>query len=196
MAVLPKVKTITGPAEYPVTLEEAKEQAIIEHSDNDVKILQFIGAATNHVQRRTNTSLVRQQKRVYLDKFYDEVLLSHGPVKEIEQVQYIDADGVTQTLATSVYEFSETSSALRLAYGQTWPAPRPKKDAVWIDYWAGYYDTTVSPINYRQEIPDDLKLAVLMLVAEYDRNREAENEMQTYSNKAFEALIQGHREYF
>lgn len=195
MATLPKVKTLTAPTEYPVCLEEAKEQAVIEHSDSDAFILRLIAAATNHVETVTGQSVVRQQKRLYLDKFQDAVFLPKGPVKTIQQIQYIDADGATQTLSSSTYEYNDADGYLRLAYGQTWPSTRNQANAVWIDYWAGYFDDSGSPIDNTANIPEDLKHAVLMLVAEYDRNRESENELETFENRAFDALIGPYREY-
>lgn len=195
MAALPKVKTLTAPTVYPVTLEEVKEQAIIEHDDDDALLLRLIAAATNHVETVTGHSIVRQKKRLYLDKFQDAVFLPKGPVKSIEQMQYIDGDGNTQTVTASIYSYNDADRYLRLAYGQTWPDARSEANAVWVDYWAGYFNNGDSPIDVTADIPEALKHAVLMLVAEYLRNREALNEMQTYKNMAFEHLIAPYREY-
>ena len=195
MASFTKVKTLTEPTVYPVDLDEAKAQAVIDHSDNDAQLYAMLAAATSHVETVTGQSLVMQQKRLYLDKFSDAIYLPKGPVQAIQQVQYIDTDGVTQTLASSVYQFDDVEPYLRLAYGQSWPYPRYQANAVWIDYWCGYYDASSSPIDLTTKIPAALKHAVLMLVAEFDRNREARNELETYDNPAFDALVAPYRVY-
>lgn len=195
MASSIKIKTLTEPTVFPVDLYDAKDQAVIEHSNNDAQLEAMIAAATSHVETVTGQSLVMQQKRLYLDKFSDAIYLPKGPVQAIQQVQYIDTDGVTQTLASSVYQFDDVEPYLRLAYNRSWPDHRYQANAVWIDYWCGYYDASSSPIDLTAKIPAALKHAVLMLVAEFDRNREARNELETYDNPAFDALVAPYRVY-
>jgi len=197
MASFPKVKTLTKPIEHPVSIEEAKAQAVIEYSDDDALIDRFIESATDHVQRVTGLSLVRQKKRLYLDGFYSTTYLPNGPVQVIDQVQYIDGDGATQTLSSSIYTFDAAEPFLRLAYGQVWPSHRSETNAVWIDYWTGYYTqgSPESSIDLTVDIPASLKQAILMLVAEYDRGRESQGDVQVYSNPAFDCAIAPHRVY-
>lgn len=197
MEAFSRVKTLTSPIEYPVSLEEAKSQAVIEHDDHDVLITRMIAAATSYVETLTNRSLVRQQKRLYLDRFSDKMYLPKGPVRVVDQIQYVDADGATQTLATSVYSFNDVEPYIRLAYGQTWPAVRNQANAVWIDYWVGYYDqaSPESSIDLTIKIPPDLADAILVLVADLYMHREAQLDIQLYNNPTFNYFVGPYRVY-
>ena len=191
-----KVKTITAPTEYPVTVSEAKEQANITHEDDNALILRLIAAATNYVENYCSIAIVRQQKRMFFTRFYDVMSLPFGPVQSIQQIKYVDIDGATQTLSTDVYDFNTVENCVFLAYGKTWPATRAQQRAVYVDYWAGYYEPTESPIDQTVHIPEALKHAILMLVSELDKNREAANELATYKNKMFDAILSPFREFF
>lgn len=197
MASFPKVKTLTAATEYPVTLEEAKAQCVVEHNDDDTLIDRLIGAATAHVEDVTGLSLVRQKKRLYLDGFCDAIYLPNGPVQVIDQVQYVDTDGNTQTVTSTIYTFDTVEPYLRRAYGQTWPSHRPQVNAIWVDYWAGYYDqaSPESTIDTTAKIPKPLTDGILMMVADLYRNRESRNELQTYDNPAFDCMIAPYRVY-
>lgn len=192
-ARLLKIKTLEAAASLPVTITQVKSQAVIEHTDDDTLLTEFIQDAVAHVEVSIWRSLVRQKKRLYLNRFHDIVYLPFGPVQSVDQMQYIDEDGNTQTVAAATYSFNDTDGYLRLAYDQSWPSPRLVANAVWVDYYAGYVDDSASPIA--TEIPRDLRRAILMLVTEFDRNREARNELQTYDNPAFDALVAPHRVY-
>ena len=190
-----KVKTLTDPVVLPVDLDEAKDQCVIEHSDDDSLIYRYMSAVTNHIETITNMSLVMQKKRLFLNQFFNEVYLPKGPVKSIDQVQYIDGDGVTQTLSSETYSFDSVEPYLRLAYGKTWPSHRGQDNAVWIDYWCGYYDPAESPVDLTTHIPQSIKDAIYMMVADLYKNRESTTDIQTYKNHAFEMLIAPYRVY-
>ena len=195
MATLYKVKTLTEPTELPVSLNEAKSQLVVEHTDDDLLIRRYMAAAVNHVESATGLSLVRQQKRLYLDRFANEMRLPNGPVEEITQIQYVDTDGNTQTLSSAVYAFNNVENYVRLAYGQTWPSVRVTENAVWIDYWAGYYDSTTSPIDQTAKVPQAIKDAIYMIVADLYKNREATTDIQNYENPAVNMMLGPFRVY-
>ena len=190
-----KVKTLTPPTVLPVDLYEAKDQCVIEHTDDDTLIHRYMSAVTNHIESITELSLVMQKKRLYLNNFSDAVKLPKGPVQSIDQVQYIDGDGVTQTLASDTYTFDNVEDYLRLAYGKTWPSHRGQENAIWIDYWCGYYDPTESPVDITSHIPQAIKDAIYMMVADLYKNRESTTDIETFENQAFKMLISPFRVY-
>lgn len=185
---------ITQPTVEPITLAEAKSHLIVEHDDDNTLISLLIKSARQHVETVTRTSLIRQQHRLYLDKFKN-VTLPFGPVQNIQQVQYVDENGDTQTLASTVYELDDENDKFLLAYDKSWPSTRNKVNAVWIDYWAGYFDSTESPIDLQALIPVDMKVATLMLIGDLYANRESNLDLQTYKNLAFDMLIGPHKDY-
>lgn len=188
---------ITEPSREPVTLAETKKWCDIEHDDDDSLINRLISAARRQVEVRTQSSLVRQLRRLYIDRFPDEcVYLPYGPVKQIEAVYYVDMDGVTQTVSSSPlpYTLDHEDNLLR-AYGQIFPNSRPQKNAVYIDYWAGYFNPANSPIMLTDAIPDDLKSAIMMMVRDLYDNPSTQNAVELYQNKAFNMLIEPYRMY-
>lgn len=159
------LKLITQPTVEPVTVAEAAAALRMNIPSPQTPLERLIKAARNYVEGRTGQRIVRQKWRMYFDAFADEMVLSPPQVREVVQVQYVDGDGVTQTLSTSYYTVDIAGQRLRRAYGQTWPTPRYEANCVWVDVWAGMYDETASPANVTNRIPEDIKQAVILQVA-------------------------------
>lgn len=185
---------LTEPTVEPVTLAETKKFVDISHDDDDLLIERLITASRKHIEMFTSSSLVRQEHRLYLDSF-QEACLPLGPVQEISQVQYIDIDGVTQTVATSVYELSSDEDKIMLSYGQTWPSARYQENAVWVDYYTGYFNAAESPIDLTETVPSDIKVALMMMVHDLYDNPSSQQNVQSYKNPAFDALIGLYRKW-
>lgn len=124
---------------------------------------------------------------------FTEVIIPRGPVKEISQVQYIDSDGATQTLATTVYNLNTETNEFLLAYDQSWPTTRDQANAVWIDYWAGFFDNSISPVRLMDDLPEDIRAALLLIIGDLYVNRESASAMEMYENKALDMLLGGYR---
>lgn len=185
-----KTLILTEPSVEPVTLAEVKAHLVIEHTESDEQLVSMITAARRHVEQVTRRALVRQQWRQYLDRFTYEIALAPAPVREVAQVQYIDEDGATQTVATSVYDFNEAEQVIRLAFGQTWPAARWHPNAVWVDVWSGYYNAASSPIPLRADVPRDIRQAIMMVIDDLYEHRGKAVVGTIYSNtKTIEALL-------
>lgn len=191
------VKTITSATTTPISLAEAKAHCVVEHSDDDTLITGMISAATEFVEWWTRRSLVQTQKRIYLGQWSDRIFLPFGPVQSITKIQYIDTDGATQTVNTSpvTYELDPTEPFVLRAYGSTWPAARAWPNSIWIDYWVGYTDDTVSPVLDTSSIPERMKMPIYYLVSEMYKNRESALEIQHYANTTFSHLAQSARIY-
>lgn len=189
MAVSYNMRLITGPTKEPVTLDDVRSHLVIEHAEDDRLISALITGARRHVEARTNSAIVRQKWRVYIDAFCAEIPLGKLPAQEVDSIQYIDGDGATQTVGAEVYELDRQTGTVLLAYGQTWPTPRYQKNAAWVDYWAGHYDPASSPVDILAQIPEDLKIAIKMLVENMYEHRGSASESQLFSNTAFEMLI-------
>lgn len=185
---------ITKPTTEPFTLAEAKRQLNIEHDDDDILITRLISVVRQHIENETSRSIVRQEHRLYIDEF-EEVFLPFGPVKSISQVQYIDSNGATQTLASSVYALDSKEDRLMLSYDQSWPDTRAQRSAIWIDYWAGYFNDSTSPVSILEDVPDDLRHAMLMLLSDLYMSRESQTDIALYKNVAFDMLIGKYRPY-
>lgn len=194
------LRLITEPSAEPVSVTEAKAHLVVEHASDDTLIAMLVTAARKHVEARINRAIVRQKWRLTIDAFCDPIDLKKQPVLSIDSVNYIDGDGVNQIVGGDVspnnpsayYSLDLANGFVRKAYGATWPTPRYQAGAVWVDFWTGYANTTVSP---NVAAPADLKMAVLLLVGHLYEHREQHTDMQLYENYAFDCLIQPYRDY-
>src|SRR5688572_15583148 len=65
----------------------------------------WIQAAREIIEERTGRSFITQTRVIKLDYFplCGYIILSHGPVQEINSIKYYDSDDVEQTLDDSEY---------------------------------------------------------------------------------------------
>jgi len=185
----------TEPSIEPVTLEEAKAHLVVEHSEDDALIDSMIRAARRSIEARCNRVIVRQKWRLYFDHGFGEMRLGPADVQEVEAIYYLDTDGAEQTLATSVYTVDIPRQCVYLAYGQSWPGTRYVRNAIYLDVWAGYYKTTSSPIEVKDDIPEDIVTCMLLMVDDLYSNRGKHSEMVLHHNDTYDALLQPHVVY-
>lgn len=185
MATPVSSKLTVKPTREPVTLEEAKAQLSVTYTDDDVQIDRLIIAARGQVENHTRQRIIRQKWRLYFHNFHEVMELSPSVVREVEQIQYVDVDGVEQTASSALYDFDLAGQRVRRAYSQTWPSTRYQANAVWIDVWVGMYDETASPVDTGSDVEEPIKQAILMIVQQlYDGNDEhgADQLMAPYKN--------------
>ena len=133
---------IEPPLAEPVALQEAKFHLRFDLSDEDALIAQLISNARRYVETATKRALIRQRHRATMTRFPRVFELPISPVRKVNSITYVDNDGETQTLSSSLYQvdlFTSDRAMIAPAYGQTWPSVRPETfNAVTIDYLAGY----------------------------------------------------------
>lgn len=180
---------VTPPTLWPVTLAEAKQQCRVSHDDENGLIEAYIKAATNHVERILDLSLMERTWRLTLDTFSDAIELPRGPVQSVTSVQYVDEDGATQTFSSDDYttDLLGTRQWVVLNSDASWPTILDAVNAVSVTYVAGF-----------DELPDtfaDLKAAILLLVAHWFENRSAVvvGNTPTELPLAVDALMHSHR---
>ncbi|PKA40447.1 hypothetical protein CWR43_28125 [Rhizobium sullae] len=146
----------------PVTTAEAKRRLRIDFDDDDADVDLMLGSARDHVEKYCNTRLASQTVEIKCDGFCDFARLPEAPVSSITSVSYVDTDGATQTLATTVYELRadglETSIVTK--YGQQWPAIQ-----------SGSRITVTAVVGYA-EAPAAVKHAILLFIADAYEVRE------------------------
>lgn len=150
-------------ASAPVTADEVKLRLRIDADDDATDVALMIAAATGHVEKYCNTRLATQTVVMKCDGFADFAYLPEAPVQSITGIEYIDTDGSTQTLATSVYELRADGleAGIALKYGQSWPAIR-RDSRISVTAVVGY-----------AAIPDPVKHAILLLIGDAYLNRES-----------------------
>lgn len=91
----------------------------------------------------------------------------------ITSIAYVDADGADQTLSSDDYVICQSDDdpfLLPADEDAGWPETADQRNAVTITYTCGYGDSA-------DDVPDDIKAGLLLLVADLYRNREAQTEM-------------------
>lgn len=163
------VTQTTPPAHLPLTLAEAKLHLRVDGTDEDALITAFIGAAVDTCQQITGRSLMAQAWKLTVDDFTDEIALPWPQVQAVQSVQYKDEDGVTQTLATSVYEL--VGDKVCLIPDQEWPVVRGGTGSAWANYTAGY--GVGNEAAQQAAVPYGIKAWLLLAIGTLYANRES-----------------------
>jgi len=158
--------TVTSqPAVEPVSLDSVKDHLGIARGElgHDAHLTSLIKAARLAAEKYTRRALITQTRKLTLDHFPEwRIYLPNPPLQSVSSITYVDSDGVTQTVSSSLYDVHTTSSPgfVEPAYSEVWPTPRVQSQAVNITYVAGFGDA-------KDDIPEDIKQAIVFLVEWY-----------------------------
>jgi uncharacterized phiE125 gp8 family phage protein len=158
-----------APTADPVTLQTAKSHLRVTYAADDDYISTLLAGAVQHAQRESGRQFCTATFALTLDDFPSycdggdsTIRLPVGPVAGVDSVVYRDADGVTQTLATSDYSVGVKTG--RLIPATYWPATDPAAlENVTVTFSAGY--------GGRADVPADAVAAILLLLADRWENR-------------------------
>jgi uncharacterized phiE125 gp8 family phage protein len=169
-----RLRRIEAPADLAVTLETFKADRRIDYTEEDDLLELKLRAAIDAIEGPSGVGivLITQKWRLSLDAFphcwprYITVPL--GPVQSIDSITYTDDAGAPQTLAADRYAFDLDASPLRIdpVRSTTWPVIHCRPGAVKIEFTAGFGDTP-------DDVPADLRAAVLLTAGHWNENREA-----------------------
>lgn len=173
---------VTAPACEPVSLANAKAWCEVESDEThwDTVIALIIQAARERAEEITGRAFVEREVEVVLDEFPDdEVELPIVPVRSVDYIRYLDADGAMQTMSGSPSQWREylgTDYAMvQPLIGEAWPATRDQKAAVRIGFTCGYA-VSGSPVDddaRRALIPAVVKQWMQLRIAGFFANRES-----------------------
>jgi len=148
-----------------IPMEVARAHCRTDASD-DTLVSFYLDAAIADVEKRTGLALAPLAVTDLLDAWpRTSATLTRWPVSSITGISYLDADDVSQPLDVSLWRPAIATRPGRIIFG-TCRLPRlAGAGAVSIAYQAGYADP--------DDVPANVKQAVLLLTAEYFENREA-----------------------
>lgn len=178
---------IQNPSSLPVTLAEAKKYLIADDfEDDDAIITGYLSSATAKIERELDLALVTQTWRQFFCRFDSSMILSIRPAASIESVWYFDRSGTKIVLPSDRYSLFRVpgGSAVVPAQGERWPDTADRADAVTIDYIAG---------NEINDVPADLKLAVILDTASLYANREGAAKTGTDVTDAYLSCLMPYR---
>lgn len=152
-----------APASEPLTLTEVKTWLKVSGSDEDDLLDSLIAAARQSAEKYCGIGLGSQ---TVTEKFpclnQRGMALSVSPVIAVSSISYKDLAGDSQTLSTDYYGVDAQRRPGRIypIPHQPFPLTYDTPDAVTVTYTAGY--TT---------IPDSVKTAMLLMIADWYDNR-------------------------
>lgn len=160
---------VTGPAEEPVSVEEAKLHLRVSTAADDALIGYLIAAAREWVETFCRRALVTQTWDLFLDAWPtgDQIVLSYPPLRSVTSVQFHRADGTSGTVSSLEYVVDTASEPgrLRLVAGAGWPAAELRVvNGVQVRFSAGY--------GGAGDVPEGIRQAIKLLVGGLYENRE------------------------
>lgn len=120
-------------------------------------VAKLLLSARGWVESEVQVALTTRTATLYLDSFprsgcdwrIDQaaIQIRVPPLQSVTSIVYLDADGNSQTLSTSLYRVVTTSRPGRItpAYGQTWPYTYPVPQAITVSATIGYTDADLVP---------------------------------------------------
>lgn len=183
--LLTPVRTV-APAADLITLDEAKENLRVLHTDHDSRITALRDAAVAHLDGWSGIlgrCLITQTWRQDLTRWSGVVRLPFPDVQSIGSIVYSDADNVEQTVASSLYELlaDDLGTYVHFLDGFTSPALyADRSDVVRITFDAGFGAAATA-------VPADIVHAAHVLIAHWYRQRDA------LGDPNINALIAKHR---
>jgi uncharacterized phiE125 gp8 family phage protein len=162
----------TAPATEPVTLAQAKDQLRVTHDDEDTLIGRLVSVAVAHFDATgaLGRAMITQDWAQWEPQSPGYVRLDMGPFQSLVSVEYYDADGVLQTADLADFETRLKNDFVicRPKENAEWPNADDRDDAIKITYRVGYGDA--------DDVPENVKHAILLLVGHLYENRESSTE--------------------
>ncbi|WP_261840955.1 head-tail connector protein [Aliamphritea ceti] len=156
----------TPPAETPITLEDARVQCMLDAdiTDEDGLIESYIKSAMLFCEGRMNRPIIRQEKQ-YVGEFKSSIELTPN-LLTVESVDYLNTSGEKVTLPAANYFINTAEIVGKVQLLMSVPAVKtPHPQPVTINFTCGY--------GAAEDVPDDIKQAIRLLVGHWFRNREA-----------------------
>jgi len=158
--------------EFPITTDQAKFRLRIDETgipdvdeSEDADIEAMLKAATQLAESMTRRAIAVGTYKLTLDAFPSEIRLLHPPIVSVQSIQYVDADGVTQTLNPTAYsvDIESEPGCIIPADDTDWPETKETANAVTVNYTAGWGLAT----------PEAVKQFILLHAGHMYRSREA-----------------------
>lgn len=168
MALL-DLQRIEAPAPL-LGIEAIKDHVVVDHDEHDILLLRQSAVAVRHLDGYSGIlgrALVEQTWRLWLPCApRGAVALPLPPLIDVDEILYVDPEGVDQILPDDQYVVIDGEQArVEPAYGCSWPSMRRQSRAMSITFRCGY--------GAPGDVPEDLQQAVLLMIADQYKNRES-----------------------
>lgn len=143
---------VAAPEITPVSLDEAKVQLAVDHTEHDALITGYINAAVDHLDGWPGIlgrCLVEQTWRQNFDGFATCMRLPLAPVLSVDSIKTTDADGVEATVPDTAYSLQTDARGSFVRLNSTFSSSSSLADsaAVAVTFIAGYATTPEVPAD-------------------------------------------------
>jgi len=161
---------MTPPTVLPVTVDMAKAYLKVDGNDEDVLIETLLAAATSRIEFECDLALITQWWNLYRDRWPGCGILEIPlhPVQAVEEIRVLTPQGL-ETVDPGLYETDFSGRPARVRALPGFPATADGLNVVEMRIRAGFGDAP-------EDVPSDLRQAILMLIAHWFENREGADE--------------------
>jgi len=184
-----KLNRVSAPAKDPVTQTEVAEHLNLDSDQEqaDSALLnRLIKAATSWAEEYLNRQLITATWANFYNIFDEPLQVWYPPVQSIAFLEYKNDQGTTKPVPAVDFVFDNTvdPAEISLAAGKTWPSSlEDEVNVIEAQAVCGYGDTP-------DDIPEDIRVAILMKVASMYEDRRAGKETAV---TAAENLLRPHQ---
>lgn len=160
-------KIVSGPAEAPITLAEAKKQLRVDWPDDDAEITSKINGAVRSAEQYLQRKLVTQTWKMFLDSWPASIKVLFGDLQSVTHIKYTDSDEAQHTFDSPKYlvDTDSVPGRIILKTGETWPTVTlSPKNPIEVQFVTGY--------GAAADVPQDIKDAILITVSDRFNYRE------------------------
>ena len=162
------LSVITEPTIEPVTLTDAKALLGVTHNDDDTLITSYITAARQFAEKYTSLRFITQVVEWQLEAWPAWGFnLDIWPLQSVDSIKYDDTDSpiAEQTLVvnTDYYADVEIEGGWVETIGG-WPSVTTRPGPIRIRMTAGYADSSASPIDLADNVPEGIKTGIKLYV--------------------------------
>lgn len=188
MIVFSSLIVTDEPAAEPVVKADVKTQLRLDGTDNDTMIDSLIIVARQTVEAILKKKLITTGVRAGYDILPALISLPLAPVLSITSVTYLDDDGDTQTLSSSLYNTDLESEPARIAIAESasYPTPANRPGAVKVNYTVGYGASA-------SDVPQAIKQAIIEIVIDLFEHPEMSAEIILHNNKTAMLILNSYR---
>lgn len=164
------LKIYSAPEVEPMLKAEAKAYLRIDGTNEDTLVDSLIIAARQQAETFTGRALCTQTWDLVLDQFPGDdapIDVPLPPLQSVTSITYLDTNGTTQTLSSSVYivDSKNEPGRIALAVGESWPDTQADRiNAVTVRFVCGY--------GAADAVPEGIKTAIKLLVSHWFEHRE------------------------
>ena len=175
---------LSGPAQEPVTLGDAKAFLRVEHDADDDVIAALIVGARIHIEAQTRRALMTQTWRVVRDGWPPDGRIAAMPVplRQLMAARVYKADGTTQTIAVEAFTLDKASAPSVISYSGAMPVPGRPVAGIELDIECGY---GAEP----SDVSAPLRQAIRMMVAHWYENRGVTGDARSLLPQGVSSLI-------